>query len=307
MQRWKKLGRIFQVSGEVPWAMTHAAVPTALPMEDGNVRVFFGSRNACKQASIGFFDFSPRDPSRILGRSESPCLAPGELGMFDDSGVLPSWVVRRDGALWLYYIGWNLGTTVPFRNFTGLAQSRDDGKTFTRFSPAPVADRDAQDPLFYTNPCWLGEGDRWKVWYLSAVRWEAQTSGPPKHFYRIKQDESADGIHWDRNASVAIDFQYPGEFAISRPCVIRDGGLYHMWYSYRSGPRGEQYRIGYAASVDGKKWDRQDEQVGLDVSASGWDSEAVCYAHVFDHGGRRYMLYNGNGYGESGIGLAVLE
>ncbi len=307
MQRWKKLGRIFQVAGDAPWMMTHAAVPTALVLDAQTVRVYFGTRNASKQASVGFFDFDPQNPTEILGRSESACLGPGDLGMFDDSGVLPSWVMRRDDRIWLYYIGWNLGTTVPFRNFTGLAESSDGGKTFTRFSPAPVADRDRHDPLFFTNPCWLQDGPVWKVWYLSAVRWEAQTQGPPKHYYHIKQDESSDGVTWRRTPSVAIDFQYPGEFAISRPCVVREGGLYHMWYSYRSGPRGENYRIGYAASVDGKKWDRQDEQVGLDVSSTGWDSQAVCYANVFDHGGRRFMLYNGNGYGESGIGLAVLE
>jgi hypothetical protein len=27
---------------------------------------------------------------------------------------------------------------------------------------------------------------------------------------------------------------------------------------------------------------------------------------VFDHKGERYMLYNGNGYGQTGFGLAVL-
>jgi hypothetical protein len=33
----------------------------------------------------------------------------------------------------------------------------------------------------------------------------------------------------------------------------------------------------------------------------------VCYPFVFDHGGRRYMFYNGNGYGKSGFGVAVLQ
>ncbi|MBB5866436.1 hypothetical protein [Xanthomonas sp. 3058] len=31
------------------------------------------------------------------------------------------------------------------------------------------------------------------------------------------------------------------------------------------------------------------------------------YPFVFDHAGQRYMLYNGNDYGRSGFGLAVLE
>ena len=33
----------------------------------------------------------------------------------------------------------------------------------------------------------------------------------------------------------------------------------------------------------------------------------VEYPYVFDWQGRRYMLYNGNGYGLTGVGLAVLE
>ena len=46
---------------------------------------------------------------------------------------------------------------------------------------------------------------------------------------------------------------------------------------------------------------------GISVSASGWDSEALEYPHVFDHAGARYLLYNGNGYGKTGFGLALLE
>jgi hypothetical protein len=37
----------------------------------------------------------------------------------------------------------------------------------------------------------------------------------------------------------------------------------------------------------------------------GWDSEMIEYPFVFEHDGLRYMLYNGNGYGRSGFGLAV--
>ena len=50
-----------------------------------------------------------------------------------------------------------------------------------------------------------------------------------------------------------------------------------------------------------------DELVELDISPNGWDSEMICYPYVFDHGSNRYMLYNGNGYGKTGFGLAVLE
>ena len=39
--------------------------------------------------------------------------------------------------------------------------------------------------------------------------------------------------------------------------------------------------------------------------ARGGDSEMIEYPFVFDHDGQRFMLYNGNGYGRSGFGVAV--
>jgi hypothetical protein len=89
---------------------------------------------------------------------------------------------------------------------------------------------------------------------------------------------------------------------MSKPCVIQENNMYKMWYSYR----GQSYRIGYAESDDGIHWIRTDEKVGIDVSDSGWDSEMIEYPCVFDHKGERYMLYNGNGYGKTGFGLAIL-
>jgi len=71
--------------------------------------------------------------------------------------------------------------------------------------------------------------------------------------------------------------------------------------------RGESYRIGYAESAGGHSWQRRDGDAGIDVSPAGWDSEMIEYAFVFDAGGSRFMLYNGNGYEATGIGLAVLD
>ncbi len=110
-------------------------------------------------------------------------------------------------------------------------------------------------------------------------------------------------LAWERRGDVAIGAASPAEYAIARPCVVKENGLYRMWYSHR----GPSYRIGYAESRDGLAWQRKDGEVGIDVSASGWDSEAIQYACVFRHRGRLHMLYNGNHYGRTGFGLAVCE
>ena len=145
------------------------------------------------------------------------------------------------------------------------------------------------------------------MWYVSCDRWEPEGQGY-KHYYNIKHRTSHDGVYWGPKASVCIDYANEYEYAISRPSVLREkNGLYRMWYSFRAQKNVETYRIGYAESYDGLVWVRLDDQVGIDVSDAGWDSEMICYPCVFEHKGRKYMLYNGNGYGRTGFGLAVLN
>jgi hypothetical protein len=140
------------------------------------------------------------------------------------------------------------------------------------------------------------------MWYVSGTGWEMKDN-QPRHYYHIKYAESSDGIHWRREGIVCIDYQSRDEYAIARPCVVRDGSIYKMWYSYR----GERYKIGYAESADGLRWERKDDESGIEASESGWDSEMLAYPFVFDDKGQRYMLYNGNGYGSTGIGIATLD
>lgn len=93
----------------------------------------------------------------------------------------------------------------------------------------------------------------------------------------------------------------PGLFSthiMCRPCVLGD----EMWFCYRSADG--QYRIGYA-KLRGGAWSV--EPSGIEPSGEGFERIANAYPCVFDHEGSRYMLYNGDGYGKTGFGLAILE
>jgi hypothetical protein len=163
-------------------------------------------------------------------------------------------------------------------------------------------DRNEIDPYITISGCVLREHGIWRMWYVSANDFRIE-SGKGMYYYHIKYAESDDGIHWTRKGNVCIDFTYQGETRIGGPCVMRERGLYRMWYCYAI----DAYRIGYAESKDGIVWTREDEDAGIDVSETGWDSEMVCYPFVFEHKGHKYMLYNGNNYGKTGLGLAVLQ
>lgn len=260
--------------------------------------MYFSGRDAQGRAQIGWGDVDLRDPQSWTV-SAAPAIGLGRLGAFDDNGVTSSCLVSHGGRQYHYYTGWSLGVTVPFYLNAGLAISDDGGQTFRRASEAPLLDRSAVDPLLTASPWVLIENGLWRMWYVSATGWTA-TGGRPAHRYHIKYAESRDGVAWDRRGVVCIDFKSTDEYAIGRPCVVRDADSYRMWFSHR----GDRYRIGYAESTDGVVWDRRDEASGIDVSADGWDADMIEYPCIVDTGARRLMLYNGNDYGRTGIGLA---
>jgi hypothetical protein len=296
---WIKRGRIFCPDGRVAWMRSHAANPAAEPLGGGRFRVYFSPRDDANRSSIGCFDWEPGAPDRLPRPAEEPVLRPGDPGLFDDSGTSMGCVLEVEGTRYLYYVGWNLGVTVPWRNSIGLAVS-EHGGPYRRVSRAPILDRSEVDPFSLSYPWVILDGGVWRMWYGSNLTW-GPTPGDMRHV--IKYAESADGVSWTRAGHVAIPLGGPEEWAVARPCVLRDGDRYRMWYSRR----GERYRLGYAESRDGVRWERKDAEAGLDVSATGWDAEMIAYACVCTWNGRGYMLYNGNGYGKTGIGFAETD
>jgi hypothetical protein len=297
--RWRKLGRIFAADHHADWMVTHAANPAAMRLDTHRYRFFFSTRDASNRASIGWIDIDLRRPQSLLAIASEPSLRPGAIGTFDDSGVSLACILQHGDTTYLYYTGWNLGVTVPWRNSIGLAVSRDLTH-FERISPAPILDRNHHDPYSLSYPFVLHDGDAWQMWYGSNLRWGAEQRDMD---HVIKYATGTAPGRWQPSGHIAIGIERPDEYAFSRPCVVRDSTHWRMWYSYR----GTVYRIGYAESHDGLTWQRRDASAGISTSEEGWDSESVEYPSVFDHDGERYMLYNGNRYGLTGLGLAILE
>jgi hypothetical protein len=301
IQRWERLGLVFSAKGQAEWLHSHAAVPIAENIDGDFFRIYFSSRDRSNRSFTGSVVVDINNPTVVLDLSLDPILTPGRLGEFDDSGSMATWLVKYRGRRYMYYIGWNLGVTVPFRNSIGLAVSEGAGN-FVRYADGPLIDRTLTEPHFCASCCVVPGDEIWRMWYLSCTEWRIGAHGP-EHKYHIKYAESADGIVWNRDGVIAIDYADASEYAISRPSVIHENGIWKMWFS----SRGPAYRIGYAESEDGKQWNRLDSHVGISAAGKGWDSEMIEYPFVFDHKGSRYMLYNGNDYGRTGFGIAMQQ
>lgn len=301
---WRKQGLLLTAPLGPSWSASHVALPTIAAPDDrrgDRADMYVSTRDGAGRSWIARaeLDLGEERP-RVAALDPEPVLAPGALGAFDDAGVTPSCVVCDGDETRLYYTGWTRGVSVPFYLAIGLAISRGGGP-FRRVSQAPILGRTAADPFMTASPDVMRDGDGWSMWYVSCTGW--QTRGEEvRHYYHLRHGSSLDGICWRTTGAACLDFADEHEYAFSRPSVVRraDGG-YEMWFSVR----GDAYRLGYATSADGRAWRRYDGAAGLAPAQAGWDAEMVAYPHVFEHGGRRLMLYNGNGYGASGVGSAV--
>lgn len=304
---WVKQGRIFHLE-DAPNRSNHAQVPTPWVMED-RIRVFYSCRNNGR-AFVAYFDLA-KDLKTILKVHEQPVFTHGDPGMFDADGVMPSCVIENNGELWMYYIGWSeLKNTARYQNEIGIAVSKDGGETFERKFKGPIMGRSASYPGLAVMPFVMCCKTGFHMWYQAGTAWKL-IDGKYEPTYLIKYACSTNGVNWERLGNICVSEISPLE-AFSRPAVIKEGDMFKQWYCYRDsndyrGGKGS-YRIGYADSTNGISFIRKDYEAGIKLGEAGeFDSYMQAYPYVFECDGKLVMLYNGNDFGQTGIGLALWE
>ena len=299
--RWERKGLIYSPPFDGSWKDNSALQPTALVMSD-RIRLFLGFRAADGVSRIGFVDVEIDDPSNIIEVSESPVLDVGQNGTVDDNGVVPTAIIEHDDKLMLFYAGYQLPAKVRFVAFGGLAISENNGESFERYSKVPVFDRTDDGTLFRVPHSVMLDEGRFKFWYGGGTEY---TSGASKTLpvYNIWYLESDSLNSVPRNGSEVLRIK-DNEHRVGRPCVIKEGKIFRMFYGFGSDEK--PYQLGYAESKDGKEWSRKDASLALPLSDEGWDSEMMAYPCVVRTETKTYLFYNGNQYGRYGFGYAEL-
>lgn len=260
-------------------------LPVAEHIEGDIYRVYFGGRTFDNISHIGCMDVDITDPRKYEIQLE-PILGPGELGTFDDCGVCPLWIeTDKDyGDTYLYYMGWHRDGVVRASEMTGCimldpqvsGRSRIPAFPLTHYEPFSVLVLTCKaDGMAYYDGC-----DGW----LSPEM--------PKYNIKSCPDYLMHTRMIDRQ--VAIDYE-EDETRVSCARVIGD----EMWFC---SAKQEGYSMKYAIRQGGK-WVRKP----IEIPRQDWDSEMQCYPFPIVHNGRRYLLFNGNGYGRTGFGYATEE
>lgn len=300
---WQKKGLVF--TPNMP-GFTHGSHPCAIHFEGNIFVVAFTCRDEKSRSHI-FLSYATVDQgAMVLTGTPKLAMAPGEIGTFDCDGVISVCLIEHGGQYYLYFVGWQNLPEGLWICDTGRATLDLASLTLKKEFAGPVFGRDKHNPLFAAATAFHITGDVWHTWYNSGVKW-VKTADGWHHHYGIHHAHSSNGIDWVSDPGMCIPFADEHEYAFGRPTVYFRDGIYFMWFAHRATVDIPTYRIGFASSRDGLNWDRNDAMAGIDVSATGWDSQMICYPYVFKHLGSMYMLYNGNDYGRTGFGLAVLE
>lgn len=305
LHRWKKLGLLYcpAAQGRHYKLLSHAANPLPVHLEGDVYRIFYSGRDDTNRSSVGAVDI---DISRreVVRDHLEPFFVHGPAGSFYADGVSIGNCYEVDGRRFMLFMGWQAPKDKQWRGDIGRLEVLPD-LTLRLDREAPFMTSDDTDPLSLSYPWVMKDMSRkFRMWYGSTLTWDA---GNGEMLHVIQHATSSDGHRWKR-LGLAVPYQLGRAQAFSRPTVVHEGaGRLAMWFSYRSGS-GQKYRIGHAVSQDdGETWQLALDQSGMNMSAYGWDSEMIEYPFVFDHAQSRYMLYNGNGYGRTGFGLAVLD
>lgn len=302
--KWEKLGLVYGARGETDWQHSHAYIPTPVAFGD-YIRVFVSFWDKNQIGRVGWVDVDIEDPTKVLWVSDKPSLDIGSYGQFDCKGVTPMSCINVKGSLYMLYTGWGNHKDYPYTLLTGLAVSEDNGLTFTRSFKSPLLEPVVDEETIRTA-AWVHyeeEIDEYWIWYVGGDEWfYADNKLTPTYDLRLVRSTNLFDFSHQKGALVMSADITRNEYAIGRPCVIKENGLYHLYYSSRRYNHG--YRLGYATSTNGYEWDRRDEELGISLSQIGWDSQMQCFSYVLPTKYGTYLFYNGNEHGKAGFGVA---
>jgi hypothetical protein len=316
--KWEKRGLIFEPANyNLPNGCTAFAQSPQTLVFDDFVRIYFSTRKKNNDTGkylsfIAFADFD-KTFSKVLKISTKNVIELGGLGAFDEHGIFPINILRHDNKIFAYTCGWSRRVSVSVETSTGLATSDDDGETFKKMGTGPVLTSSLHEPMLVGDSFVQFYQGMFHMWYIFGKKWiTARADEPPARVYKIAHATSTDGIVWQKEeGKQIIADSFNEDECQALPTVVKIGNRYHMYFCYRQATdfrtnpaRG--YRLGYAWSDDLVNWNRDDANSGIEFSASGWDSEMMCYPHIFKCDEKVYLLYNGNEFGKQGFGIAEL-
>lgn len=294
---WVRLAWIDHPSGKGEWCSSHLSLPFAIPIDGRTFKIFFSSRDSDQRSHIGSFDLDIASQKVSVNTFCSlPLLSPGMIGSFDEHGVSGSYYSLSRHQLTIWNFGWKRLSGKAWINSIGIAKV-PLGLNQTNVVNNLAFASNSNDTHGLAYPYITKINSKEMFFYASFDQYGIPSENEPYSFTAKSAEILKD---FELSSPTRMINHMAGMSAQSRPCIIQDGNMYRAWVSVK----GTEYEICSMVSTDGINWTWDDSGNNLQAKGLGNEKEQVCYSHVVEHGRERFMFYNGDGFGMTGIGIA---
>ena len=298
---WRSLGLLFDFESKYEWMNSHASLPTIINISNEYFRIFFSTRDIFNRSHTTFVDLNLqywRPGNKLIHTQKKPTFSPGKIGLFDDCGVTVSTFLKTKSGMYAYYLGWTQKKTTLFSNEIGIAYV-DKNYNFNRIQNLPIYGRTEVEPLTFGYPTILKYNNKISMYYDGIKKWNLKNQASYKFNLREAIYNKKDKWIFTNKELIKLK---SNERAITRPTFMILNKKLIMIFSLDVAGK---YELAAACQNNNGKWSRMNNFTFVN-SGQEWDSIDNCYPSIFESNNQYYMLYNGNGYGKSGFGIAKL-
>jgi hypothetical protein len=277
----------------------YASNPAAISINDSQLRIFFNSRDFQNRSAIYSIDFfhEELEPDYESVRIQH---LHGPKDSYFSHGLSIGQIFSLDTKKCLSVMGWKNYVDKHWEGRIGYIPIDVEGN-LTQLALKPWMDLDKEDPISLSYPAVYEDAHARMIWYGSTLSWDA---GNGEMLHVLKEARlSLDGqiIKGD----IKLPHVLGSAQAFSRPAIVQTGEHFLLAYSYRGNTT--KYRIGFTLLDDLNSASHLGGIPPFLTSEDGWDSEMVEYPSFFFFREQLFMLYNGNSFGRSGIGIVKIQ
>ena len=277
----------------------YASNPAGIVVHDNQVRLYFNSRDIQTRSSIYSIELygeklEPDYKSIVLQHSH------GQEDSYFSHGISVGQIFSMNDEKFLSVMGWKNYVDKHWEGRIGYIPFNAQGN-LTQLEPKPWMDLDNQDSISLSYPALYEHCNSTLIWYGSTLTWDA---GNGEMLHILKEARlSSDGrvIKGDKK----LPYIMGSAQAFSRPAIVQIDENFLLAYSYRGNTT--KYRIGFALLDNFNSASHLGGISPFLISKDEWDSEMVEYPSFLSFQEQLFMLYNGNAFGKTGIGIVRLE
>ena len=280
--------------------VSYFANPMIIIMEDHKARIFFNSRTKRNFSIIQSIDIDLRDFSLELPSLQTQIGAENLRG-FCSHGLSLGGIYQEEGKHIVTTMGWINKPQEHWYGTIGKVRMDEDSNLVPQ-SLTEWFTLDSEDSISLSYPAIYERDGTSRMWFGSTLTWDA---GNGEMLHILKEKISTDSINFTKTGRI-LNYDLNTAQAFSRPSIIEINGRALMAYSYRSA--NSKYRIGFVWLDDLTTASHLNGGLTSFLpSENSWEAEMVEYPFLFIHDSEVYMLYNGDDFGKTGIGIVTLR